>query len=292
MNIRYSIIIAYYQQKAQLKECLKALGQQDHDLSDTEIIIVTHDLGIEDFLQAEKIELNIVLNEDQPNPYTSRNLGMRSASGEYYCFLDCSCVPQPNWLSTIANYLIASTAKIAVGRFHVTPAGFKVTDLAHPVLYLNNQKNVDRGYGVPAGQLIFHRSVIEDIGMFDDLKISGSDIALTKEALMRGYEIHYIHNAVVDYRGHTYDDLKDKMRKYATGVVHHEAIGLSDQIRGWFPMRLSLFYQNLQYRGLESVSWIKKTKLWVLIWRLKIYYSLKVIQAQRARYSGASRDKE
>ena len=279
IDIKFSVIIPYYQQKEALHKCLLGLSKQEYNGS-VEILVVYH--SIEDHLdQLKPIHQSVrwITNDQALNPYMSRNLGAHAATGEYLCFIDSSCYPGPNWLRELDIYISNNEdAQVLAGRIDVIPHSNAIKDQAHGVLYLNNEKNIKRNYGVPAGHLILSKKVFNEHGGFDIETISGNDIVFTRKLLKNENKIHYVDNAIVTYPGHDYRTLKLKMSKYATGVAHHEPRGIKAILFGFMPMRPTLFKQNLRYRNLDDLNLVDKIRLWFLIWRLKIHFNLGVMQ--------------
>ena len=281
IEIKYSVIIPYYQQKNALVNCLRALSEQVYD-GEMEILVIYH-LGESDVneLKAQQPNVRWVANDQAPNPYISRNLGASQATGMHLCFIDSMCKPHPNWLYELDSYVVHNLGtEVIAGRIEVTPKSDSLRDQAHGMLYLNNKKNVERKYGVPAGHLMISKSLFEEHGGFETASPSGNDIVFTRKLIDAGHQIHYVDSAVVDYPGHSLDTLKNKMSKYAAGVAYHHKRTIKSSFFGFLPMRLSLFTANLKYRKIDHISPIKKVRLWFLIWGLKLHFNFGVMQGQ------------
>ncbi len=272
-------------------QCLEALSHQSYDRN-YEILVVYHEGDVIETLKSRFDDVQWILNKKAPNPYRSRNLGAQEASGTYYCFLDARCVPQKDWFLSMDQYIQEHPGEnIFAGQINVIPQGTKLRDSVHGLMYLNNKKNIERSYGVPAGHLVVHRTIFSDYGCFDTQSKSGNDIIYTKNLVETGVPIHYVHEAIVDYKGFDYTQLKTKMRKYAKGVVGQNNTSFRQILSGFFPMRLRLFNDSLHYRNMDSLSFVEKWRLWLLVWRLKVHFALNLMQAQLHYYFGASRDK-
>jgi len=78
-----------------IQSVLEALRRQTIDLSSVEIIVV----GIDEtgLVAADKLVKLIPTRLAAPASQ-KRNLGMREAQGDIFCFLDSDCLPAPNWL--------------------------------------------------------------------------------------------------------------------------------------------------------------------------------------------------
>jgi glycosyltransferase involved in cell wall biosynthesis len=279
IDIKFSVIIPYYRQKTALINCLQALSAQ---LCDTEFeLIVIYHAGEPEIIQLKKDypTLEWIVNDQAPNPYVSRNLGARHAQGFYLCFIDCLCTPKPSWLYELDSFISLNPgAEVLAGRIEVLPKSDALGDQAHGMLYLNNQKNVAKKYGVPAGHLIIRNTLFGQQGGFETDTPTGNDIVFTRKLIEQGLQIYYVDTAVVDYPGHSLDTLEAKMSKYASGVAYHQKRSLEAILFGFLPMRLNLFHENLKYRRLDEISPIKKIRLWFLIWGLKLRFNLAVMQ--------------
>lgn len=281
IDIKYSVIIPYYQQKNALVNCLRALSEQVYG-GEIEILVIYHP-DESDISELKKQHDNVrwVVNDHEPNPYISRNLGARQATGIYLCFIDSLCTPRSDWLYELDSYVVQNVeAQVFAGRIEVIPKSDSLRDQAHGMLYLNNQKNVAKKYGVPAGHLVVSKTIYDQHGGFETATPSGNDIVFTRKLIDAGLYIHYVDSAVVDYPGHSLDTLKSKMSKYARGVAYHNKRSIKSTFFGFMPMRLSLFNANLKYRRLDHISTIKKVRLWFLIWGLKLHFTIGVMQGR------------
>lgn len=274
MKPKYSVIIPHYRQLDQLSLCLQSLNRQSIDNNEFEIIVIEN----EQF--SEKTQLLIkkypavkwLVNNEKLNPYTSRNIGIKESLGEVLCFLDASCQADTHWLEEI-NTLLDSGAVIIAGHFEVTPFNEALNSWVHPLLYLNNEKNVKNQFGVAAGNLVVHKNLFSELGGFPDEINSGNDILWTKKALKKGYKIHYGDLVKVLYPGYEFEQLKKKVIKYSGGTKKHFKPNWKTKLLGLLPMRTSNFNNALRYRKIDTLSIIKKLKLYYWIWKIKCLYA-------------------
>ncbi len=221
---------------------------------------------------------NIVLikNSTNKNPYTSRNIGIQHAQGRWIALLDAKCKLSPDWLSHMIQ-CAGDSEYLVVGKFELEYASEHLRDMVYGILYLNNQKNVSRNYGVTVSNILVHRSVFDVIGVFDENTNSGNDITWSRRALKNGYRISYSPSAIVTYPAQSWTLLSTRIKKYAMGTIAQKEVSVA--FYSFLPMRISNFRQALAYRNLGYLSWHKKTLLWLYVWNMKIKYAMNLVKS-------------
>ena len=276
-----SIIIPHYSQALSLRKCLTALENQD-TLRLIEVIVV--DNGSPNFnLEAWSKDYPKVIwlkNNVQKNPYTSRNIAAARAKGVYFAFMDAKCQPQASCLSELFA-ICGEKDSIVAGQYRLNYQSDALRDKVYGMLYLNNEKNILKGYGVTSGNLIVHRKIFNAVGPFRDSAISGNDIEWSLRALNFGFTIAYAPKAIIDYPAQSWNALSSSIKKYAAGVA------LIDQkkktmINAFLPLRLSTFTSHLTNRNLRNMSIWDKSALWVLTWIMKIKYALALVRSRKS----------
>ena len=274
MSISCSIIIPHYNQEKHLEECLKATYHQTADVS-FDIIVVdngTIAIDFQKYLDTYK-GLRWISYKTKKNAYTLRNIGIRNTEADHILFLDAKCKPEKDWLYQMLA--AAENVDIVAGRYRMTYASPDLKDKVHGLLYLNNDKNVGHNYGVTTGNLLVKRRVFDQIGLFDDGHVSGRDIQWSRKAQKHGINIHYSHNAVVQYPAHRWPDLIEKVKKYGRGAGLLETEE-ENGIRHFLPLKWETIQSAIQYRGLENLSFRAKFLLWYYASKIKwLYYSHK-----------------
>jgi hypothetical protein len=156
--------------------------------------------------------------------------------------------------------------------------------MVHSILYLNNQKNVKRDYGVPAGNLFVSAAIFRKVGYFKDDHVSGNDIEWSLSLINQGHAIYYADDCVCDYVSPSYEVLLSKVSKYASGtrlLLLREKKVRSLAVKAFLsflPMRLMNFQEAMKYRKLENLDFWTKCKLWLLVWKVKRRYAIGLLR--------------
>lgn len=272
-----SVIIPHFNQIDSLIKCLDALNQQVSHYSYEIIVVNNHSSDDERTTVLEKYPEIRWIENSVYNPYTSRNLGVQQAQASILAFLDAKCIPNSSWVEKGCSYLSNHPITIIAGKYEVTFDAQDLGNYLYPLLYLNNKKNVSEGYGITAGNFMTTRKVFDDQGVFLDDIHTGNDIEWSKRCLTNHVKIKYLPEMSVIYPGQSKAQLKTSIAKYMLGIHHlHKYKNRS----AWFktqvffkyllPMRMNNYLDALRYRNQMDVSFIKKAKIWFLIWQLKI----------------------
>ena len=146
---------------------------------------------IERLAATSRLSLRGVRMPRQSGPAAARNAGWRAAEGPLVAFTDDDCVPQPDWLATLADALVH--ADIAQGCTQPDPAQ---QHLLGPFARTMDVRS-ETGY-YQTCNVAYRRSVLEAVGGFDDdLRQAGEDIELATRAIRAGATTAFCEQAVV-----------------------------------------------------------------------------------------------
>ncbi len=110
LPLAVSIIVPTRDRPSALQRCLVALAAQ-REIAPFEIIVV--DDGSRDAAQVSAIVASLPLTRlvraGGAGPAAARNSGVAAASGEYVCFTDDDCEPEPEWALKLVRLLQAGT---------------------------------------------------------------------------------------------------------------------------------------------------------------------------------------
>ena len=93
-----SVIIASYNSKRTINDCLRSLENQTTD-KDFEIIVI--DSSTDDtakFVKERFPQVNVHQSQERKYPESARNIGISVAKGEIIAFIDADCIADKNWI--------------------------------------------------------------------------------------------------------------------------------------------------------------------------------------------------
>ncbi|MBB4382508.1 glycosyltransferase family 2 protein [Bradyrhizobium sp. SBR1B] len=102
-NPSISVIIPHLDQVDGLSACLSSLQAQTLDSSLFEVIVVDNGSTCRPEAVTALFSGVRLLYELEPGPGPARNLGVKHAAGDIFCFIDADCRAHPHWLSAILD---------------------------------------------------------------------------------------------------------------------------------------------------------------------------------------------
>lgn len=109
-----SVVVAHFDQQAQLDRTLAALRRQTHPSELLEIIVADDGSPRPPRVPAD---VTLVRHEDRGFRLAAvRNLGVRHSSGDILCFLDADTAPEPDYIASLARLPSLAPDVVAVGR--------------------------------------------------------------------------------------------------------------------------------------------------------------------------------
>ncbi|MFN4128290.1 MAG: glycosyltransferase family 2 protein [Paracoccaceae bacterium] len=183
-----AVIIPHYNDRTRLTKCLEALMLQG--TPKTEVIVV--DNGSSQPLEAVRVAYPSVriVTEVCKGAANARNRGVAETTAPLLFFLDCDCVPDPDWLTTATA--IASTADVIGGQIDVfdeTPPPRTGAQAFEAVFAFDNRAYVEtKGFSVTAN-LLTRRDVFEATGPF--VHGLSEDLDWCRRATALGYRLVY-----------------------------------------------------------------------------------------------------
>ena len=218
-----SVIIPVFNDAKRLSLCLSALKRQTLDHQKVEIVVV--DNGSTDELAdiLQQFDNVSLIKERRPGSYCARNKGIEESSGEIIAFTDSDCIPSSGWLENGVSELIRDPGLgLVAGKIELMfhhPKRRTFAEIYESVNAFNQKRKVEEYHFGATANVFTRRSVIENVGIFNqDLK-SGGDVEWGNRVYSRGYRLGYSDNAVVSHPARrTLKQLFKKTRRVAGGI--------------------------------------------------------------------------
>lgn len=183
-----AVIIPHYNDTKRLVKCLQSLMPQVG--SGAEVVVVDNG-STESLAQIRELwpDLRIV-TEARKGAANARNRGVVETTAERIFFLDCDCVPDPDWFATATA--LASLADVTGGQIDVfdeTPPPRTGAQAFEAVFAFDNRAYVEtKGFSVTAN-LLTRRDVFEATGPF--IHGLSEDLDWCRRATALGYLLVY-----------------------------------------------------------------------------------------------------
>ncbi len=209
---KYSIIIATYNRIDELKELFDSVQAFDFQSSKFEMVIIddgSND-GTEQYITSLKTDYNIVYKKQQnQGPGAARNLGMQTANGDYFLFIDSDCIIPADYLSKIDNHLAKNDLDAFGGpdTFHpsfsplLKAINYSMTSFIGTGGTRGSKKSVAKFYPRSFNMGI-KREVFEKIGGMGGLR-HGQDMDFSARIYEAGFKVGLIHDAFVYHKRRT-----------------------------------------------------------------------------------------
>lgn len=134
---------------------------------------------------------------------SGRNFGISKARGEAVAFIDGDAIANPFWVKELREAL--RTADVVAGRS--IQIGYRpFEDLERVELFV---RGVDVTY--PSSNLAYRKTVLQEIGGFDEWMVTAEDIDLNLRAVLAGHPIRFRVGAIIYHR--TRDSYFDFVRQ-------------------------------------------------------------------------------
>lgn len=115
--VELSVVIAAYNDRERLRECLLSLSRHRHDYEATETIVVDDGStdGTAEMVRREHPAVRLVTGDNR-GAEVARNRGVNEAGGRIIAFIDSDCTAEPGWLQGIVEQLSAEPLLVVGGR--------------------------------------------------------------------------------------------------------------------------------------------------------------------------------
>jgi len=241
-----SVVVPVYNDPDGIQDTLESIQKTTYPPENYEVIVIDNQSTdhtkkvIEEF--SNKYENIRLFSENTfQSSYAARNKGVSKSSGEIVAFIDSDMLVPDSWLSDIYNYFYENRAdyvgcnvQIFLPDNYNSIVGRYNKSVRFPVaLYIKNMNFA------PTSCLVVRRSVIEEVGLFDQRLTSGGDIEFGHRVAESGYiqkfakEISVYHPARVSLR----ENIKKSVRLGKGREQRYRCCGSIKNSRPWYDPR-------------------------------------------------------
>ncbi|MEM7166631.1 MAG: glycosyltransferase [Planctomycetota bacterium] len=185
-----SIVIPGRNCAATLAPCLEALTPQIESGAVAEILFVDDGSTDDSASIAGRYPVRVVAGEGK-GPGAARNLGWREASSPLIWFLDSDCVAEPDALQLLLPHLQDPQVGGVGGSYgNMRPDSLLATLIQEEIVerHLRMPSRVDF---LATFNVVYRRSVLEQVGGFDERYLKGQDAELAWRVLEHGHELGF-----------------------------------------------------------------------------------------------------
>lgn len=220
-----SIVIPVYNGWEFLTPCLNAILAQQYPADRFEVVVVFNDNSYSEPIISPSIRY---LSEPNPGAYCARNLGVKTAKGDLFAFLDVDCIPDTAWLLNGVQALVQHPGCGFVGgRIQIVPSpttGCRLSEFYERAVYFRQETYVRQYQFAATGNMFTTRATFERIGLFNDRLKSGGDAEWGWRARDFGLAGVYEPKAIVKHRSKTLWQLLRKSRRVAGGILERQRL--------------------------------------------------------------------
>lgn len=197
-----SVIIPVWNSPDLIAKCLTAIAGQTYPGDRYEVLVVDNGSTDETAAVARSLPFVTLLSEPVAGSYPARNLGLKSARGEYVAFTDADCIPDPGWLAAAARaarrHPHAAVLAGHVELFRADSSGSAACEKYEYAFEFDQAKNASNGVCVTANWVSLRATLLE-FGGFDEALKSGGDWDLCRRMRTAGQQIVYVPDMLVGH---------------------------------------------------------------------------------------------
>jgi cellulose synthase/poly-beta-1,6-N-acetylglucosamine synthase-like glycosyltransferase len=224
-----SIIVPAFNEEAVIGECVESLLNLDYPEQLLEIIVIddaSTDRTKEILSGFSRIQ---VLSGGHQGPSAARNRALKLAKGEFVAFTDADCIVPPEWLKELMrgfeSDLIAGVGGIQKPRQDASEMELVVDQVFNLLGFVANYSRKKPQLGLidhnASCNVIYRKSVLIQLGGFDEALWPGEDVELDYRIIKAGYRLVQNPNvAVCHKRPNNFAQFNAMMYKYGQAQAY------------------------------------------------------------------------
>ena len=194
-----TVIVPVYNAEISLEECIKSILDLNYPKDRLEIIFIENNSNDASPSILKKYKDRIkILNEEKQGAAAARNKGIKEASHEVLAFTDADCEVDRDWLKKMVGVLAENKNISAVGGKILSKRPCNDIEKYGELIH-DNEKSITlfRPPYMASGNAAIKKSIIIELGMFDEELIKAEDGDLSYRLYESGHIFGYAPEAVV-----------------------------------------------------------------------------------------------
>lgn len=124
-------------------------------------------------------------------PGAARNIGWRAAATPLIWFIDADCVAEPDALQLLRGHLTTDRVAAAGGSYSNMRPDSLLANLIHEEIVERHRRMTHTVNFLATFNVLYRRSLLQDLGGFDEQFRLAQDVELAFRVLARGYQLHF-----------------------------------------------------------------------------------------------------
>ncbi len=205
-RLDFSVIVPTYNRPGQLEACLTALAALRYAVDRFEVIVVDDGSAepVDTAVALFRNRLNVsVVRQENSGPAAARNRGVEHARGAWLAFTDDDCLPNADWLQSLAHRLEKGANCVVGGR---TVNGLTdnlcsaMSQIIVDVVYRYYNARPEQALFFATNNLAMPLELFRRIGGFDEAFTTSEDRDFCDRCLYRGITMLYAPECIVYHR--------------------------------------------------------------------------------------------
>lgn len=151
---------------------------------------------------AAKYKINFLRTEKNSGPATARNIGIKNSNSEFIALLDADDAMLPGRILNSLSNLHQTDAVMVCGNYRFLINRISITKPFYSNPIEISYDNMIKNNYVACGSVMLKRSILNDIGLFNEEYLVAEDYDLWLRVVEK-YKINYIHDPLYLYNRNT-----------------------------------------------------------------------------------------